>query len=260
MQIHKARLPKQHLARLPEADRGLFLLLGHISNEINVLQKLMLVLRRDDPPSRVVDIVEAGQVMIIMRLLIGKLHEAYRVFNERVQGDAAIRDRYRIRGNWSGSDLLNRLNARFKGGSVLTRIRHKIALHYVDEDHLLEASFQSLAENEPWELYLSDTAANSFYYASELVAMKAAIDLVEVGQAVNEEPERTKLDALFNETLAVANIIVKLSQILMIEILKNLTANDLMMELVEIGDVPRLSDIQLPFFVDETDLKGPAHS
>jgi hypothetical protein len=47
MQIRRAKLPS---SVLPEADRSLFLLLGHISNEINVFQKLMLMLRRGDPP------------------------------------------------------------------------------------------------------------------------------------------------------------------------------------------------------------------
>src|SRR5262245_27696849 len=113
MEIHRAKLPKNRLQRLPAEDRTLFFLLGHLSNEINVLQKLMLMMRRGDPPSRVIDIVEAGQVLIIMRNLIGKLHEAYRVFNEKVQGDAAIRERYGIRGKWSGQDLLKELNSRF---------------------------------------------------------------------------------------------------------------------------------------------------
>jgi hypothetical protein len=126
MQIHRAKLPKWHLERFPEADSSLFLLLGHISNEINVLQKLMLMLRRGDPPAHLVDIVEAGQVMIIMRILIAKLHEAYLVFNERVQGDPAMCDRYGIRVYWSGRELLMELNARFKCGSPITQIRQEI--------------------------------------------------------------------------------------------------------------------------------------
>jgi hypothetical protein len=260
MQIHRTKLPKQHLARLPEADRSLFLLLGHISNEINVLQKLMLMLRRGDAPSHLIDIVEAGQVMIVMRILIGKLHEAYRVFDQRVQGDPAIRERYGIRGDWSGRDLLRKLNARFKGGSLLTKIRQKIAFHYVDEDRLFEASFQSLPDNEPWELYLHPTVANSFYYASELVAMKAALDLVEAEPIAGQKPDQTKLKVLFDETIAVAGIIMNLSHILMIEILEKSDPNGLVIEPVDFGTFPKLSDIQLPFFVDAADLKDPAHS
>lgn len=257
MRIYSAKLPKGHLTRLPEADRSLFLLLGHVSNEINVLQKLMLMMRQDDPPSRVVDIVEAGQVMIIMRILVAKLHEAYRVFNERVQGDAAIRERYNVRGEWSGRELLRELNARFKQGSLLTRIRDKLASHYVDEDRLLEASFQALADDEPWELYLSETVGNSFYYASEMVAMKAALDLVAADPVPDEKPDETNLKALFNESLEVANVVMKLCQVIMIEILEKSIAGELVMEPIDIGKPPKLAALHLPFFVDVTDLNGP---
>lgn len=117
MQVQRAKLPKQDLANLSQAKRTLFLLLGHVSNEINVLQKLMMMLRREKAPSRVVDIVEAGQVMILLR---------------------------------------------------------------------------NLVDDEPWELYLSDTVANSFYYASELVIMKAALDLVAAEPVAGEALDQTK--------------------------------------------------------------------
>jgi hypothetical protein len=116
----------------------------------------MLMMRRHDPASRVVDLVEAGQFMIIMRNLIGKLHEAYRLFNEKVQGDEAVRERYGIRGEWSGRKLLKDLNKHFKHGSLLSRIRQKIAFHYVDEHGLIESSFATLPDDEPWEIYLSE--------------------------------------------------------------------------------------------------------
>jgi hypothetical protein len=163
-------------------------------------------------------------------------------------------------GDWRGRELLRELNARFKGGSLLTKIRQKISFHYVDRDGLFEASFRALADDEPWELYLSDTVANSFYYASEMVAMKSALDLVEVEPIAGEKLDETKLKVLFDETIAVADIIVRLSHTLMIEILEKSDLTDLEMEPVAISAVPKLSDIQLPFFVDDADLKDPAPS
>jgi hypothetical protein len=36
----------------------------------------------------------------------------------------------------------------------------------VDEDRLFESSFEVLSDTEAWELYLADTTANTFHYAS----------------------------------------------------------------------------------------------
>lgn len=259
MQVYRVKLPKQHLAALPEADRKLFLLLGHVSNEINVLQKLILMLRREDAPSSMVDIVEAGQAMIVLRNLIGKLHEAYRLFNEQVQGNKEIRERFGIAGEWSGRQPLIGLNRMFGKGSLLTLIRQRIAFHYVDEDDLVEGSFQALSEDEPWEVYLSDTVANSFYYVSEMVVMKAALDLVTVAPVPNEPHDQTKLKKLFDETIAAAKNVMRLSNLLMIEILRKSLSGPLEIEQVEMRRAPKLSDVHLPFFVDDDELPEQPH-
>jgi hypothetical protein len=82
-EIHRVFLTKTKLAAMPEAERSLLLLLGHASNEINVLSKLILMTRKDQPAIQLIDHVEAGQIFILLRVLIGKLHEAWRLFQKR---------------------------------------------------------------------------------------------------------------------------------------------------------------------------------
>src|SRR5947207_8391030 len=95
MEIHRIILTKNKLAALPQAERSLLLLLGHASNEINVLSKLILmVTRKDTPPSRIADIVEAGQVCVLLRVLVGQLHEAWNLFRKRLQADRPLFDKY----------------------------------------------------------------------------------------------------------------------------------------------------------------------
>jgi hypothetical protein len=52
MELYRVTLTKGSLAALPPAERSLLLLLGHASNEINVLMKLILMTRKNAPPSR----------------------------------------------------------------------------------------------------------------------------------------------------------------------------------------------------------------
>jgi hypothetical protein len=49
MEIHRVRLTKEKLTAMPEAERSLLLLLGHATNEISVLSKLILMARKDEP-------------------------------------------------------------------------------------------------------------------------------------------------------------------------------------------------------------------
>jgi len=81
MELHRVILTKRNLDALPQAERSLLLLLGHASNEINVLSKLILmVTRKDEAPSQIANNVEAGQACVLLRVLVGQLHEAWELF------------------------------------------------------------------------------------------------------------------------------------------------------------------------------------
>ncbi len=112
MDVHHVELDRGKLAAMPEAERVLLLLLAHASNEINVLTKLIMMMRKDDPPSPIIDHVEAGQTFILMRLLIGKLHEAWELFKNRVQSDPTITAKYMPQLRPETANALQALNRR----------------------------------------------------------------------------------------------------------------------------------------------------
>ena len=87
MKITTAKLTKAKLAAMSAKERTLLLLMGHVFNEINVFQKLMLMVRKGEAGTKIVDRVEAGQALIFLRILIGKLHEARVLLNKRVNSD-----------------------------------------------------------------------------------------------------------------------------------------------------------------------------
>ena len=209
MKITSVKLTKKILECLSANDRTLLLLLGNVSNEINVLQKLIMMVRKGNPRSRIVDIVEAGQALIFMRMLVGKLHEARVLVDKRVNGDE-----------------------RFEG------------------------SFAALSEDEPWDFYLSDIVANSFYYASEMVVTRSMIGLTAAGKAAstNKEAEAAGLAEVFDAALDAASLLSSLFQILMVEIIDKSIDEQLDTEDVDIGRSARMSEFHLPYFFDEEDL------
>jgi hypothetical protein len=50
VEIHRVIFAKKQLAEMPKEERSLLLLMGHATNELNVLSKFILMMRKDDPP------------------------------------------------------------------------------------------------------------------------------------------------------------------------------------------------------------------
>jgi hypothetical protein len=82
----------------------------------------------------------ARQVCVLLRLLTGKLHEAWELFKHRVQADRPLAAKYVRQLDDDGATALDKLKKHFGKGSPLTEIRNKIAFHYNDCDNLAEQS------------------------------------------------------------------------------------------------------------------------
>lgn len=253
MEIYTVNLTKAKLAAMPQADRTILLLLGHASNEINVLSKLILMTRKDDPSSKLVDRVEAGQILILMRILIGKLHEAWELFRSRVQGNRELALKYLPALPAEARMALDLLNKHFGRGSPLTKIRNKLSFHYKDEDDLIERNFHAMPESEPWEFYLSQTVGNSFYYAAEMVVTLSIVDLAisdhEPVDARDLGREARGFTQLCEIVSSVSKQLTELfNQLIAIIVEQSMPNVDVRFE--TLPDGPNISTLSLPFFIE----------
>jgi hypothetical protein len=243
MELHTVILTKRKLAALPQAERSLLVLLGHASNEINVLSKLILMARKDAPPSRIAGRVEAGQACVLLRVLVGQLHEAWELFRTRIQKNRPLHEKYIPLLDPEGTAALKNLKRHF-GGSPLTQIRKKVAFHYSDRDNLTDQSFQAVADTEPLELYLTTQVGNSFYYASEVIVMSSALRMAAPG-ASNDERAFAKL---CDHVIAVSRDISEVFGQLIATIVQSCMP-DLETHSETHPDGPKLSTLNLPYFI-----------
>ena len=78
MKIRQIPIRKERLLAVPEAERTFLLGIGHIANEIMVLQKLAVASAVSGGDSDVLLLrVHATQTLTLIRLLAGKLLEAW---------------------------------------------------------------------------------------------------------------------------------------------------------------------------------------
>jgi hypothetical protein len=205
-----------------------------------------------------VDLVEAGQIFILLRMLIGKLHEAWVLYKKRVQADQSVRTKLDAELSDLGKDALDKLNKHFGRSSLMTEIRNRISFHYDDKEELVEASFQKRDSSEPWDFYLSDMIGNSFYYASELVIAGSVIDLAasKIGcpPAGGLAREEAAFASLCHTTIKVSRHITVLFNEL-VPVLIGGAIDALEVEEIDIGTAPQMSAFALPFFFDEDDLR-----
>jgi hypothetical protein len=67
-------------------ERALFLLLGNLSNQVNVLWKIVIIALNRDPDDPVDERVSAAQTQILVRLTVGVLWEGWRLVETRLLG------------------------------------------------------------------------------------------------------------------------------------------------------------------------------
>lgn len=253
IEIHRIIFKKKQLADMPKAERSLLLLMGHATNELNVLSKFILMMRKDDPPTQVEDFAEGGQIFIVMRILIGKLHEAWELFKARAQSDKDISEKYVTKLEPEAADALKSLNGYFSKKNAVTEIRNKVAFHYKDKDELIEENFQRLPDTEPWEFYLSKTHGNTFYYASEMVATGTALSIagkIDDAEQASLGGDIKAFSELSSDVLEVSKNITTLFSWLISDIVTaHVTEPNVKIEKFEDG--PKLSEFTLPYFFDE---------
>ncbi len=68
---------------MTKEERCLFLALGHASNQVNALWKLVIVLTNGDESDPVKQKLEGAQTQIFVRLTIGAMQEAWRLVEGR---------------------------------------------------------------------------------------------------------------------------------------------------------------------------------
>lgn len=190
----------------------------------------------------------------LMRLLIGKLHEAWELFKTRFQGDQKIRGRYQSKLNADALSALSELNKHFSSQSPLTLIRNRLSFHYKDENNLLEQSFQQITDSEAWEFYISKMQGNCFFYAAELVVAGALISIVDHSRNPTEpylDAQLRSFEALCDLTIVVSTHMRTLFFQCITEIISDRLPDAAITSSVTVENPQAPSAIQIPFFIDE---------
>jgi len=251
IEIYRFRLPKEKLAAMPSEERTLLLLLGHMANQMVLLQKLVLMAQNHDDERQIVGWVEAAQTHTLIRFLIGALHETRDVVRHRVLG-TSLWKKYRKRVSAADKRALRRLKltgTHPKQGDVFARLRNNFSYHHPN-DKVLERAFRATPENEPWEFYLSRANVNSFYFISDVVTTFGIVEALGGGNPIKA------IEGLLRQVSSAADALDDVIGAIIKAIVAEHFDDNVAEGILRIEDAPALSEVRLPFYVEPERVGG----
>jgi hypothetical protein len=112
LDILRMDVTKELLRKMAKEERALFLALGHASNQVNALWKLVIILTNGDADDPIKQRLEGAQTQVFVRLTIGAMWEAWRLVEDRFLKRPLGRE-YLPLLDRPAADALERLKKRF---------------------------------------------------------------------------------------------------------------------------------------------------
>jgi len=240
MKLLKINIPKSKLDTIPEIEQVFFIQLMQFLNELNILQKCVIV--SSNELGSLTTIEKRGQISqahFFIRTLAGKLYEGWKMIGKNFF-ETQLSSEYESLLSQKGKESLSELIVYFNDENNLVRlIRHKFAFHY-DQEKIKE-EIDKVPQEELLEVYVSEHPANCLYSISNTIVNWAILNSID-----SSNPQRA-MDKLFDEiTIKVSGCFQKFGADCVFIIVKKLELNSTE---VEIPEPPSIDDVKLPYFV-----------
>ena len=131
MKVFRLSITETELNSIPEDERLFFIQTGQILNDLNILQKFLIISsnKLEDTTDTTERKGKNSQSLLITRLLAGKLHESWELL-KRIFFSARISQQYEQSLSPSAKDGLNKLKKYYGKQNLITQIRNEYSFLY----------------------------------------------------------------------------------------------------------------------------------
>jgi hypothetical protein len=242
--MYKIELRKEDLTSIPANERVFLVYAGHALNELNVLCRMIVFampVRRGEAERQFMVI----QSMMLMRILAGKLHEMWVLFNRTYyKSKLAVALKGQI-----GEDAELAIRA-LKGyfntqAASISTVRNKHAFHY--DVAQVDAGLAKLRPTATLDIYFDETSANTIWGFADSVINSA------VTAAIDSDSQNKAFETLMTDTQSVAKWFQVVLEEIMGKIICTRMAGRFVSENVRSETVRSTpwQQIELPTFVEE---------
>lgn len=246
MSVYKSKFNKEKLKSANTTERTFFLIIAHLSNELNVLNKLYFWAGEYPTSNEVEESGKIAMTLLFLRLLAGKLKEGNELLQKYFYG-TAISKEYVPKLKAEGKETLDKIKKYFSRKNLINDIRNNYAFHYSPDE--LNAVLPEIPDD--LEMYVSDVAAaNTLHYFAEVIANHAVL------KNINPEDELSAYQKLVKEILTVSRWFIDFANYLMVEFISKYGQDiwDGEAERIEFSGLQNINDIKLPWFTDASSL------
>ena len=243
MQLHRIAVPKEILVEMPENERNFFISVGHLLNELNVLNKIFYRCSRYPTSDRIVGKAQTTQALCMAKILAGKLAVGWEMLRTFYFNTQLSRE-YSLLLSPEASEAQRELGRYFgRSTNVVSAIRNRYAFHY-DLKQFSEA-LAAPSEEDGWEKFIGKKTGNSLYFFSELVIGHSLL------RHINSVSQKAAMETLIDDINLICELFITFLTGCLIVITERYLLNDdgLSIEPVNIEDPPGLDDVRIPFFV-----------
>jgi len=245
MKLTKINLSKAELLSIPEKELELFIQLMNFYNDVNILQKLMVISgnsREEASKNKIVGRSLNSQGLFFLRIQAGKLYEGWNMLGKHFFNNKKFSQEYNKKGSSQSKKNLLKLKKSFGKGNLLENIRNNYAFHYSKKSsNNMVKQIINASDSEIFEIYFSEEYGNCFFSITH--------DLLNISILEDIEPNNWSkaMNDFFQEILDTTKYFLDFSQdCIRIVLEKYLIMN---YEEIEIPEPLSINDITLPFFV-----------
>ena len=245
VKLKKIQMSKDELLSIPEKELELFIQLTNFYNDVNILQKLMVISgnsREKASQNEIVGRSLSSQGLFFMRIQAGKLYEGRSMLDKHFFNNKTFSIEYNKKGSSKGKGALSNIKKYFRGNNIIKQIRDKYAFHYSKESsEKMMKQIANAPDLEIFEIYLSEESGNCFYsIAHDLLNSSILED-------IDSNDWSKAMKKFFQEILDVTKWFLDFVQDCILVISKKYL--QMKPEEVQIPEPSSLNDIRLPFFV-----------
>jgi hypothetical protein len=245
--VYKVEIEAVWLSKLSVDEQSLLLLAGHFANEIAALIKLFAWCNNHHVQTELEQAAKNSQSLLLSRILTGKLLEGWELLRVGFFG-TRVSSTYHERLDDPGRAALSRLKTYFNGPNAIRSIRVGHAFHY--DFNAFKIAWESADRDEKLVFYLAHSYLNSFFQASDTIAMKSLL------ASVPSIDSAEAMERWIQDSTDIAGVFLEFISSLMFVGMQRMLPDDfnvLNSPQIEISDAPSADEIAIPYFAHVLD-------
>ena len=171
MKVSKIQITKSDLLSMSEDERIFFIQSGDLLNDLNVFNKLlMFCMNRQIEDNKVMKTSRDVQIMCLIRILVGKLYEGWKLIDKWYYGSNVSR-KYDGLLEKSAKDAVDEIKKYFSKTNLISKIRNRLAFHYGPKRKeewrkRVQDLIKKMQASQKLEVYVSKSLGNCLFAVS----------------------------------------------------------------------------------------------